>query len=140
MTDSIGNAMVGDMDALPSDVSNMELALPPEQKVRMVSLMMGIRYYTETIIKDAAYLQLMMQREKEAKFSNDAEEQHLWHLKPASVNGVLRCAQEFEQFLLGNRPGVVLKIKHGDGTEETIEPVEQPDPESRGGPQDGIVA
>ena len=102
-------AMMETMEIVP-DVADMKLDLTKEEKLRATSLMLGIRYYTDTIIKDAAYLQLMMQREKEAKFSNDPDEQVLWHLRPASVNGVIRCAQEFEQYLLGNRPGVRLMI------------------------------
>lgn len=115
--------MVDTLDLVP-EVADMKIDLNKEEKLRSMSLMLGIRYYTDTIIKDAAYLQLMMQREKEAKFSNDPEDAVLWHLKPASVNGVIRCAQEFEQYLLGNRPGVVLQIKHEDGTVKTVEPDE----------------
>ena len=118
--------LVDGIESLPDDVREVKLDLEPDQKMRMVALMLGIKYYTDTIIKDAAYLQLMMQREKEAKFSNDPTDAVMWHLKPASVNGVIGCAQEFEQFLLGNRPGVVLKI--GD---ETITPPPHPSDSER---------
>lgn len=108
------NIVTDAIDELPADVRDMNLNLDPVQKVRTVALMLGIKYYTDTIIKDATYLQLMMSREKEMKFSNEPDAA-LWHLRPASVNGVIACAQEFENFLLGNR-SAVQSIKIGDET------------------------
>lgn len=97
-----------------TDVADMRLDLDPAQKLRTVALMMGIRYYTDTIIKDAAYLELMLRREKEMKFSNEPDAvKDLWHLRPANVGAVIYCAQEFEAFLLGHRSRIG-GIKVGD--------------------------
>lgn len=95
------------------DVREMKLDLEPAQKLRTIALMMGIRYYTDTIIKDPQYLQLMMQKEKEAAYSNNPQERELWHLRPANVLGVLNCAEAFEAFLLG-KPSNIASIKYGE--------------------------
>lgn len=95
-----------------TDISDMNLDLNKEQKMRTVALMLGIRYYTDTIIKDPAYLQVMIAREKEMQFSNDPGKE-LWHLRPANVHSVIHCASEFEQFLLGNR-SLIAEVQVGD--------------------------
>src|SRR3990167_1422772 len=101
------------------DVSNMKLDLDREQKLRTVALMMGIRYYTDTIIKDPEYLKTMIAHEENMKFSNDPEKE-IWHLRPANVNSVIHCAAEFEQFLMGNRSRFT-RIQIG---EEVIDPAD----------------
>ena|SRR5579859_4197399 len=105
--------MVETMGTIP-DVSEMKLDLTKDEKLRSASLLLAIRYHVDTIIKDAKYLELMMQREKEAKFSNDPEEQLRWHLQPTTVGAVLRIAQEFEQFLLGNRSAIASMEVNGE--------------------------
>ena len=104
-----------------ADIRNMELNMTDGQKLRAAALVMAIRYHTETIIKDPAYLQLMMQKEKEAKFSNDPDAQ-LWHLKPTTVDAVIHIAQSFEAFLLGQgtsdqaaEPGRQIQAAHETG-------------------------
>lgn len=119
MTDEISESMAEDFDQV-LDVRDMKLDLTKDEKLRTAALMMAIRYHTETIIKDAAYLQLMMQREKEAKFSNDPDMEMI-HLRPSTVTAVVHIAREFENFLLG-KPSSVASIEvngerlHGTNT------------------------
>ena len=54
-----------------TDIGDMRLDLTKDEKLRTVSLMLGIRYYVETIIKEAAMAQFVVAREKELKFGND---------------------------------------------------------------------
>lgn len=88
--------------AVPA-IADMHLDLTKDEKLRSAALLMGIKYYTDTIIKDARYLEVMIAREKEMSFSN-AENKADWQLRPANVEGVIRCASWFEAFLLGKMP------------------------------------
>jgi len=110
MTDEISQSMADDFDQI-LDVRDMKLDLTKDEKLRTAALMMAIRYHTETIIKDAAYLQLMMQREKEAKFSNDPDIEMI-HLRPSTVTAVVHIAREFELFLTG-QPSQIASIQVG---------------------------
>lgn len=101
MMDESQEGMIGAMADLP-DVSGMNLEMTKDQKLRAAALILGIRYHVDTIIKDAEYLKVMIEKEREAKFSNDPDAQ-MWHLRPTTVNRVIHIANEFEQFLLGNR-------------------------------------
>ena len=64
-----------------------------------------------TIIKDPRYLELMIQKEKEAKFSNDPEQEH-WHLRPSTARGVVGIALEFEAYLRGYH-SLIASVKLG---------------------------
>ena len=96
----------------PLDIREITLDLTKPEKVRTVALMMGIRYHVDTIIKDPKYLELMMQKEKEAKFSNDPDRE-LWHLRPSTALGVVTIATMFEAYLLG-QPSPIASIRYGD--------------------------
>jgi hypothetical protein len=93
-------AMTSQIADAPTDISEMKLDLTQDEKIRTVSLMMGIRYHVDTIIKDPRYLEVMIQREKEAKFSNEPDQEH-WHLRPSTARGVVGIALEFEAYLRG---------------------------------------
>lgn len=82
------------------DIADAHLDLTKDQKLRMAALMLAIRYHVDTIIKDARYLELMLQKEKEAKFSNDPDAA-IWHLNPSTTERVVQIAQSFESFLRG---------------------------------------
>ena len=116
--DSNENAIAADIAGLPTDVRDMELNLSPDEKIRTLSLMMGIRYHVDTIIKDPRYLELMISKEKEAKFSNDPGQEH-WHLRPSTARGVVGIALEFEAYLRGHH-SVFAAVSFGG---EEIEPV-----------------
>ena len=90
-------------------IGEMPIDLTKEQGLRSVALMLAIRYHTETIIKDADYLQKMIDREEKMKFSN-APDAESWHLKPSTVSAVMHIAREFEAFLLG-KPSVITDVK-----------------------------
>lgn len=81
-------------------VTDMQLDLNPQQKIRAAALIMAIRYYTDTIIKDGDYLRAMMEKEREMKFSNDPNAAD-WSLRPANSMAVVRIAGEFAAYLLG---------------------------------------
>lgn len=115
--DSNENAIAADIAGLPTDVRDMELNLSQDEKIRTLSLMMGIRYHVDTIIKDPRYLELMINKEKEAKFSNDPAQEH-WHLRPSTARGVVGIAIEFENYLRGHHSAIA-SIRFGD---EEIEP------------------
>lgn len=82
-----------------ADIGNMELDLTKEEKLRTAALIMAIHYHVETIVKDAAMYQAMVNRQE--------------HLKPSTVERVVRIAEEFERFLLG-KPSVVEPIGFQD--------------------------
>jgi hypothetical protein len=109
--DSNENAIAADIAGLPTDVRDMELSLSQDEKIRTISLMMGIRYHVDTIIKDPRYLELMISKEKEAKFSNDPEQEH-WHLRPSTARGVVGIALEFEAYLRGYHSAIA-SVKFG---------------------------
>lgn len=113
-------AMTEQIAQAPLDISEMEMNLSQDEKLRTVALMMGIRYHVDTIIKDPRYLEIMIQREKEAKFSNEADQEH-WHLRPTTARAVVGCALEFEAYLRGYRSHI-LSVEF-DG--EKVEPMER---------------
>jgi hypothetical protein len=94
-----------------TDIRDLKLDLDKAEKIRTVALMMGIRYYTETIIKDAGYLDRMIRYEDDCKRRNDPDTPPI-HLRPATVAGVISAAHEFEQFLLG-KSSIVQSITVG---------------------------
>src|SRR5688572_28157537 len=90
----------GPFDAGP--MGNVKLTLDKTESLRAIALMMGLRYATDTIIKDPEYLKVMIQREKDAKFSNEPNPEPFM-LRPTTVARVVHAAAEFEAFLLGER-------------------------------------
>mgnify|MGYP001617308615 CR=1 FL=1 len=110
------NDMVNTIAGGPMDISEMNLNLSQEEKIRTISLMMGIRYHVDTIIKDPRYLELMIQKENAAKFSNDPNQEH-WHLQPSTARGVVGIAMEFENYLLG-RYSRIQSLQFGDDVME----------------------
>ena len=99
MDEDSASGMVGAIASLP-DIADMSLDLTKDEKLRSASLILAIRYHVDTIIKDPRYLEIMIAREKEAKFSNDPEAEQ-WHLRPTTVEAVVHIAMAFEHFLKG---------------------------------------
>jgi hypothetical protein len=114
--------IIGDV----ADIRDLKLDLDKDEKLRTVALMLGIRFYGDTIIKDAAYLDRMIRYEEDRERRNDPDIPP-FHLRPASVAGVVTAAHEFEQFLRGSSSivkaitvgGVKLEPERAQGTYET---------------------
>jgi hypothetical protein len=122
---SDANVDMSDTLGVLPEVGDMKLDLTKEEKLRTAALMLGIRYHVDTIIKDPRYLELMIQREKEAKYSPGDGSPDDWHLRPSTVIAVIHCAQEFEQYLLGNRPGMMV-VSGGEEVVPHRKPAEEP--------------
>lgn len=108
-----------DMEEMPNEMLNMHLALDKSESIRYMALMLGIRYHVETIIKDPRYLELMMQREKEMKFSNDPDKDD-WHLRPSTCASVIFCASMFEAYLSG-KPSPIKEVGRAQGLTQESE-------------------
>ena len=92
-------------------VMDVAFDLTKGEKLRTTALMLAIRFYTDTIVKDAQMYQTMMAGGK--------------NMRPASSEGVIEVAANFELYIqngvveFSENPDGKLKIVFGGGDEPT---------------------